>query len=48
MQKEEKRMLSKMSIIQKRVDVREAAIRAKQQEQLRQALRAKRDAALQE
>ena len=35
-----------MSVIQKRVDVRESAIRAKQQDRLRQALRIKRDEAI--
>ena len=48
LEKEEKRMQQKMSVIQKRVDVRENAIRAKQQDRLRQALRLKRDEAVAE
>ena len=48
LEKEEQRMLSKMTVIKKRVDLREAAIKAKQQEQLRQALRSKRELAIQE
>ena len=40
--------MSKMTVIKKRVDLREAAIKAKQQEQLRQALRSKRELAIQE
>ena len=48
LEKEEKRMQQKMSVIQKRVDVRENAIRAKQQDRLRQALRIKRDEAIAE
>ena len=48
LEKEEKRMQQKMSVIQKRVDVRENAIRAKQQDRLRQALRLKRDEAIAE
>ena len=35
LEKEEKKMLAKMSIIKKRVDVRENAIKMKQQDQLR-------------
>ena len=41
-------MVSKMNIIKKRVEVREAAIKSKNQDQLRQALRAKRNEALEE
>lgn len=48
LEKEEQRMLSKMTVIKKRVDLREAAIKGKQQEQLRQALRSKRELAIQE
>ena len=35
LEKEEKKMLAKMNIIKKRVDVRENAIKMKQQDQLR-------------
>ena len=48
LEKEEKKMLAKMNIIKKRVDVRENAIKLKQQDQVRQALRAKRDEAIKE
>ena len=48
LEKEEQRMLAKMTVIKKRVDLREAAIKGKQQEQLRQALRSKRELAIQE